>query len=215
MDGPRVGIDLCQRGSCLILLKRRPSMEQISAIGLDTAKQYFQVHGADNIGNTVLRRKLRRNQVLKFFTEFPRCRVGIEACSTAHHWSRAIAALGHEVRLIPPQYVKPFVKRSKTDASDAEAIYEAMSRPTMRFVTVKSKEQQAALMVHRARDVLVRQRTQLSNSIRNATQSRSQGKIRSAHSRRKIRESRRYSDHEKAHRNGKCAPERRPQMVRN
>jgi transposase len=141
-------------------------MEQISAIGLDIAKQYFQVHGADNVGNPVLRRKLRRNQVLKFFTEFPRCRVGIEACSTAHHWARAIAALGHEVRLIPPQYVKPFVKRSKTDASDAEAIYEAMSRPTMRFVTVKSKEQQAALMVHRARDVLVRQRTQLSNSIR-------------------------------------------------
>lgn len=102
-------------------------MEQISAIGLDIAKQYFQVHGADNVGNPVLRRKLRRNQVLKFFTEFPRCRVGIEACSTAHHWARAIAALGHDVRLIPPQYVKPFVKRSKTDASDAEAIYEAMS----------------------------------------------------------------------------------------
>lgn len=141
-------------------------MSEITTIGFDIAKRFFQVHGAAADGTPLLRRKLRRDQVTDFFTELPHCSVGIEACSTAHHWARRLQALGHQAKLIPPQYVKPFVKRSKTDASDAEAICEAMSRPTMRFVMVKSADQQAGLMVHRARDVLVRQRTQLFNTIR-------------------------------------------------
>ena len=122
--------------------------------------------GADASGKAVLRRKLQRSDVLKFFVSLPRCLVGIEACSTAHHWAREIAALGHEVRLLPASYVKPYVKRGKTDAADAEAICEAVTRPTMRFVPVKTAEQQAVLMLHRTRDLLVRQRTMLVNALR-------------------------------------------------
>ena len=139
---------------------------EISTIGLDLAKRVFQVHGIDAAGNVVVRKALRRAQVLPFFARLEPCLIGIEACGTSHHWARELIALGHEVRLMPPAYVKPYVKRGKTDASDAEAICEAVTRPTMRFVAVKSREQQAALSMHRARDLLVRQRTQLVNMMR-------------------------------------------------
>jgi transposase len=139
---------------------------QITMIGLDIAKRVFQLHGADCTGQALLRRRLQRGEVLTFFKSLPGCLVGIEACATAHHWARAIEALGHEVRLLPPAYVKPYVKRGKTDAADAEAICEAVSRPSMRTVPVKAAEQQAALMLHRVRDLLVRQRTMLINAVR-------------------------------------------------
>lgn len=139
---------------------------EITTIGLDLAKSIFQVHAVDAAGTVVVRKALRRSQVLPFFTKLPPCLVGIEACGTSHHWARTLAKLGHEVRLMPPAYVKPYVKRGKTDANDAEAICEAVTRPTMRFVPVKSPEQQAALALHRTRDLLVKQRTQLVNMIR-------------------------------------------------
>jgi transposase len=141
-------------------------MREISIIGLDLAKNMFQVHGADAEGVPVVRRKLRRAEVLPFFAKLPSCLVGMEACGGSHHWAREIAALGHQVRLIPPAYVKPFVKRGKTDAADAEAICEAVSRKTMRFVPVKSAEQQADAMVLKVRELLVRQQTQATNALR-------------------------------------------------
>lgn len=139
---------------------------EITTIGLDLAKSVFQVHAVDKFGAVLVRRALRRSQVLAFFSKLNPCLVGIEACGTSHYWGREIAKLGHEVRLMPPAYVKPYVKRGKTDANDAEAICEAVTRPTMRFVAVKSPEQQAALSIHRARNLLVKQRTQLINMIR-------------------------------------------------
>ena len=139
---------------------------EISTIGLDLAKSIFQVHAVDAAGETIVRKALRRAQVLPFFAKLPPCLVGMEACGTSHHWARELAKLGHEVRLMPPAYVKPYVKRGKTDAADAEAICEAVTRPSMRFVPVKSAEQQAALALHRTRDLLVRQRTQLVNMLR-------------------------------------------------
>jgi transposase len=139
---------------------------EISTVGLDLAKSVFQVHGIDAAGKVVVRKVLRRGQVLPFFAKLPSCLVGIEACGTSHHWARELAKLGHEVRLMPPAYVKPYVKRGKTDAADAEAICEAVTRPTMRFVPMKSAEQQSALALHRTRDLLVKQRTQLVNMIR-------------------------------------------------
>ncbi|MEE9481160.1 MAG: IS110 family transposase [Kiloniellales bacterium] len=126
----------------------------------------FQVHAADQDGRPVVRKKLRRGQVLGFFAGLSPCLIGLEACASAHYWARELQALGHEVRLIPPQYVKPFVKTNKNDASDAEAICEALIRPTMRFAAVKSVEQQSVLMLHRARELLVRQRTMLINALR-------------------------------------------------
>src|SRR3954466_7938121 len=141
-------------------------MEKVSIIGLDLAKRSFQAHGARADGGVGFRKKLSREKVLGFFAEQPRCIVAMEACGSAHHWGRAIGDLGHEVRLIPPAYVKPFVKRQKNDAADAEAIAEAASRPTMRFVSVKTAEQQADAMVFRARDLWVRQRTQTINALR-------------------------------------------------
>lgn len=141
-------------------------MDQSIIIGLDLAKSVFQVHGVDSEGRTIVRRQLRRSQVLGFFERLEPCLVGMEACSGAHHWARELGTLGHEVRLMPPAYVKPYVKRGKTDAADAEAICEAVIRPTMRFVPVKSAERQAALLDHKARDFLVRQRTQTVNTIR-------------------------------------------------
>src|SRR3954465_11370453 len=146
----------------------RRQMTEIASIGLDIAKSWFQVHGADAQGRPVLRRKLRRDQVAKFFAELAPTVVGIEACSTAHHWARTLQAAGHRVRLIPPQYVKPFVKRSKTDSADAEAICEALRRSGIRDVAVKTREQQATLAVHRARDLLVRQRTMLTRARQSA-----------------------------------------------
>jgi len=128
-------------------------MLNITTAGLDLAKSVFQVHGADEAGRPVVRKKLRRAQVLGFFAKLPPCLVGMEACGSAHHWARELEALGHEVRLIPPQYVKPFVKTNKNDAADAEAISEAMLRPTMRFAPIKSAEQQSVLMLHRGAGV--------------------------------------------------------------
>ena len=139
---------------------------EITTIGVDLAKSIFQVHGVDATGQVVIRKSLRRAQMLPFFARLPSCLVGMEACGTSHHWARELIKLGHEVRLIPPAYVKPYVKRGKTDAADAEAVCEAVTRPTMRFVPVKSPEQQAALSMHRTRDLLVKQRTQLVNMIR-------------------------------------------------
>jgi transposase len=138
----------------------------ITTIGLDLAKSVFQVHAINRVGEVVVRKALRRSQVLPFFAKLPPCLIGMEACGTSHHWARELIKLGHEVRLMPPAYVKPYVKRGKTDANDAEAICEAVSRPTMRFVPVKSPDQQAALALHRTRDLLVKQRTQLVNMIR-------------------------------------------------
>ncbi len=141
-------------------------MTKVTTVGLDLAKLVFQVHGADEEGRPVVRKKLRRGQVLGFFVGLSPCLVGLEACASAHYWARELQALGHEVRLIPPQYVKPFVKTNKNDASDAEAICEAVIRPTMRFAPIKSAEQQSVLMLHRARELLVRQKTMLINALR-------------------------------------------------
>lgn len=141
-------------------------MGAMATIGLDLAKNVFQVHGVDADGKVLVRRQLRRGDVLKFFRGLPACLVGIEACATAHHWARAISALGHMVKMMPPAYVKPYVKRGKTDAADAEAICEAVTRPTMRFVAIKTVDQQGALMLHKTRDLLVRQRTMLINGLR-------------------------------------------------
>lgn len=141
-------------------------MKQITTIGLDLAKRIFQLHGAEADGSPVVSRKLRRAEVLDFFKRLSPCLVGIEACGSSHYWAREIAGLGHDVRLIPPSYVKPFVKRGKTDAADAEAICEAVIRKTMRFVPVKSASQQAAAMVLKTRELLVRQRTQAINALR-------------------------------------------------
>jgi transposase len=141
-------------------------MGELSTIGVDLAKSVFQVHGADASGAVLFRRKLRRHQVLAFFAAQPPGTVAMEACGSAHHWAREIGKLGHAVRLIPPAYVKPFVKRQKNDAADAEAICEAAQRPTMRFVVPKSEQAQAAAVVFRARDLLVKQRTQIIKALR-------------------------------------------------
>ena len=141
-------------------------MSEITTVGLDLAKNVFQLHGADASGRAVLRRKLRRGQVLEVLAGLPRCTVAMEACGGAHYWGREIGKLGHEVRLIPPAYVKPFVRRQKNDAADAEAICEAAQRPNMRFVPVKSEEKQGAAAVFRVRELLIRQRTQTINALR-------------------------------------------------
>jgi transposase len=139
---------------------------QITTIGLDIAKNVFQVHGIDAAEKVVVRKQLRRGQILGFFEALPRCLVGMEACATSHYWARELTKLGHQVRLMPAKDVKAYVKRNKNDAADAEAICEAVRRPTMRFVQIKSVEQQGQLMLHRARDLLMRQRTQLINALR-------------------------------------------------
>lgn len=141
-------------------------MGQAVTIGLDIAKSVFQLHGVGEDGSVVLRKRLRRGELLTFFAKLRPCLIGIEACGSAHHWARELARLGHTVRLMAPVYVKPYLKRGKNDAVDAEAICEALTRPTMRFVAVKSEEQQAVLILHRARALLVRQRTMLVNALR-------------------------------------------------
>jgi transposase len=141
-------------------------VSEVSTIGLDIAKHVFQAHGADTSGRVVFRKKIARSKLIEFLASQPRCMVALEACGGAHYWGREIGKLGHAVRLIPPAYVKPFVKRQKNDAADAEAICEAAQRPSMRFVAVKDEEQQANGVVFRARDVLVRQRTQCINALR-------------------------------------------------
>jgi transposase len=141
-------------------------MEKRITFGLDLAKHSFQVHGVDEAGSVVVERRLRRGEVLTFFSRQSPALIGMEACGTAHYWARELRQLGHDVRLMPPTYVKPYVKRQKNDAADAAAIAEAVGRPGMRFVAVKTPEQQAAQMVHRGRDILIRQRTMLINAIR-------------------------------------------------
>lgn len=139
---------------------------EITTVGLDLAKHVFQVHAIDADGHVVVRKTLRRAQMIPFFQKLPRCLIGIEACGTSHYWARELLALGHEVKLMPPAYVKPYVKRGKTDAADAEAICEAVTRPMMRFVAVKSRDQQAIMSLHRTRSLLVKQRTQSINMMR-------------------------------------------------
>src|SRR6266576_1718507 len=139
---------------------------QITTIGLDIAKNVFQVHGIDAAEKVVVRKPLRRGQVIKFFAGLSPCLVGMEACASAHYWARELTRLGHEVRLMPAKDVKAYVKRNKNDAADAAAICEAVRRPTMRFVRIKSAEQQGRLMLHRTRDLLMRQRTQVINALR-------------------------------------------------
>jgi transposase len=141
-------------------------MIKLQVIGLDLAKNVFQAHGIDGSGQVRLKRKLRRDEIIDFFATLEPTLIGMEACATAHHWARELSALGHEVRLMPPQFVKPYVKSQKNDASDAEAICEAVQRPTMRFVPIKTVDQQAALMLHRTREFLIRQRTSLISAIR-------------------------------------------------
>src|SRR5262250_2932179 len=141
-------------------------MGQVSTIGLDIAKNLFQIHGVDAEGTVVIRKRVSRARVLEFFADLPPCRVGMEACATAHQWARELRKFGHDTRLMPPTYVKAYVKRGKNDAADAAAICEAVTRPSMRFVPIKDAEQQSLLMLHRARDLLIRQRTQLINAMR-------------------------------------------------
>jgi transposase len=167
VDAPTPTASQCAK---LVMLtsprKERASMKEVIIVGVDLAKRVFQVHGAAADGAVVFRKKLSRARFLAFLAKLPNCTVAMEACATSHYWGREIAKLGHVVRLIPPIYVKPFVKRQKNDAADAEAIAEAASRRTMRFVAVKTEEQQAVAMAFRARDLLVRQRTQLINALR-------------------------------------------------
>ena len=146
--------------------KKEPPTMTLTTLGIDLAKSVFQLHGIDEEGSIVLRKKLRRNALLNTLRGLSPCLVGMEACATSHYWAREIMALGHEVKLMPPAYVKPYVKRQKNDAADAEAICEAVTRPTMRFVAIKSAERQGVLVLHRARDLLMRQRTMLLNAIR-------------------------------------------------
>src|SRR5947207_9506953 len=141
-------------------------MQTITTIGFDIAKSVFQVHGVDASGEVIIRRQLKRRYVLAFFQKLPPCLIGIDACASSHHWSRELQALGHTVRLMPPAYVKPYVKRQKNDATDAEAICEAVTRANMRFVPTKTPEQQSGLMLHRTRHLFIRQQTSGINSIR-------------------------------------------------
>src|SRR5207344_3657838 len=149
-----------------LMIRRSQVMQTITTVGLDIAKSVFQVHCVDADGEVVLRRQLKRRYVLAFFQKLPACLVGIEACASSHHWSRELQALGHTVRLMPPAYVKPYVKRQKNDATDAEAICEAVSRPNMRFVETKTPEQQSGLVLHRTRHLFIHQQTAVINAIR-------------------------------------------------
>src|SRR5262247_4260807 len=157
---------MCQNEVVADLIQEEPSVNDLIRIGMDTSKSVFVLHGVDAAEQPVLRRTLRRRQVIEFFARLPPTQVGMEACGAAHHWARELGALGHEVKLLPAQRVKPYVARNKNDTADAEAICEAMSRKRMRFVPVKTAEQQAALMLAGMRDQLIARRTQLSNTIR-------------------------------------------------
>ena len=141
-------------------------MNRVTTLGIDLAKSVFQLHGVDAEGRVVLRRQLKRSEMLAFFQRLPPCLIGIEACASAHYWARELIKFGHDVRLMQPSYVKGYVKRGKTDKADAEAICEAVSRPSMRFVPVESGETQALLMTHKAREFLVRQQTRIVNAMR-------------------------------------------------
>ena len=165
VDGPRPA-RISQNEGCRRSSTREPSMAKTIRIGIDTSKSVFQLHAVDETEKPVLRKQLRRSQMLEFFSKLEPTKIGLEACGASHYWARELTGLGHQVLLVPPQYAKKYVKRNKNDAADAEAICEAMSRPTMRFVPVKTAEQQAALMLVGTREALIRRRTQLSNSIR-------------------------------------------------
>lgn len=141
-------------------------MSELATVGIDLAKSVFQIHGVDENGRVLVRRQLRRSQLLAFFQKRPPCLIGMEACAGSHDWGRRLQEMGHDVRLMPPSYVKPYVKRGKTDAADAAAICEAVTRPSMRFVAIKSEACSSVLVLHRTRDFLVRQRTQIGNAIR-------------------------------------------------
>src|ERR1700686_2459573 len=159
----------CHRCGVLLghrMIRRSQVMQTITTVGLDIAKSVFQVHCVDADGKVALRRQLKRRYVLAFFQRLPPCLVGIEACASSHHWSRELQALGHTVRLMPPAYVKPYVKRQKNDMADAEAICEAVTRANMRFVPTKTPEQQSGLVLHRARHLFIRQQTSVINAIR-------------------------------------------------
>jgi transposase len=160
------GIVMCQNEVVADLKQGRPSVDKLIRIGMDTSKSVFQLHGVNEAEQPVLRKKLRRNQVLGFFARLSSLKIGLEACGAAHYWARELRALGHEVVLLPPQYVKPYVKRCKSDAADAGAICEAMSRPDMRFVAAKSAAQQGSQMLAKLRAQFIGRRTQLANSIR-------------------------------------------------
>jgi len=163
---PTFGIAMCHVGAVRNQPWKEPSEMNVTTIGIDLAKSVFQLHGVDAQGEVVFRKKLRRPAVLDFLRDLPPCLVGMEACATAHFWAREIGALDHDVRLIPPACVKPYVRRQKNDAADAEAICEAVTRPNMRFVPIKSAERQGVLMLHRSRDLLMRQRTMILNAAR-------------------------------------------------
>jgi transposase len=163
---PPGGIAMCHVGECCRQQKEGAIHMRITTLGIDLAKSVFQLHGVNEAGEVVLRRQLRRAALLAFLSELPACRIGMEACASAHDWGRRISAMGHDVRLIAPAYVKPYVKRQKNDAADAEAICEAVLRPGMGNVPIKSEEQQGCLMLHRSRDLLMRQRTMLLNAMR-------------------------------------------------
>jgi transposase len=150
-------------------------MQMVTTVGLDIAKSVFQVHGIDAAGQVVIRRQLKRRYVLSFFQKLPPCLVGIEACASSHHWSRELKVLGHTVRLMPPAYVKPYVKRQKNDAADAEAICEAVTRANMRFVAIKTAEQQSGLVLHRTRHLFIRQQTALIRDRRSGRPQRCRG----------------------------------------
>src|SRR5712692_2612005 len=165
VDGPLTA-SMCQSWVVENTNGREPSMTEVSTIGLDLAKRVFQVHGVDKTGEVVIRRALRRSQVLTYFAKLAPCLVGMEACATAHYWGREIGKLGHRVKLMPPAYAKAYVRRNKNDPADAAAICEAVSRPSMRFVAIKTEVQQAAAGIHKVREMLVKQRTMLTNTLR-------------------------------------------------
>ncbi|KAG0272069.1 hypothetical protein BGZ96_005470, partial [Linnemannia gamsii] len=168
MDAPTLnGIVMCQNGSSIEPINQTgASNMKVTTVGIDLAKNVFQLHGVNEFGKPVIKKQLRRDQMVEFFVNLPACLIGMEACGSAHHWARKLQGLGHTVKLMAPQFVKPYVKSNKNDAADAEAICEAVSRPNMRFVPIKNIEQQAVLALHRVRQSFVKARTAQANQIR-------------------------------------------------